>query len=115
MRGTVPSWCCVVMPYMLPHQRVKNLDRLACPSSAIFTQCVMLANMTHLDATLLVALILSPFIVLAIERLRAVRRPCMTPRCPRVATWRTLDHRQWCHQCLGAHLLAAGLILGRAK
>lgn len=77
--------------------------------------CAMMADMTHLDAALLVVLILSPFIVLAIERLRAARRPCTTFGCPRVATWRTLDHRQWCHQCLGAHLVAAGLILGRAK
>ncbi len=71
--------------------------------------------MSYLDAALLVGLILSPFIVLALDRLQAARRPCSTSWCRRPATWRTLDQRQWCASCLGVLLTRAGLIQGRAK
>ena len=76
---------------------------------------MMMARMNLFDAIGLALLILSPFVAIAIHRLRAARRPCRTPRCSRVAAWTTLDGRQWCHQCLGGHLEAAGLIRGRVQ
>lgn len=95
--------------------RCQESSRSGVSGCVTFTQCVMLCGMTYLEAASLVALIASPFIAVAIHRARAALRPCWTPRCPRAATWRSNDGRQWCANCLGVLLTRAGLIQGRAE